>query len=161
MERVATPSRLSLPRLSLHQAVTPPGHDARLDFACADALVEKRVGSGRREHNPVRYDLARSSAGPAEIEVKALVNYRDFHSTTQAANFNHNGSMKLRSTAAPSLRVVARAEAVPFYLLSDVAAAEPRHEWYLNFDLAQERLRGLDDREDHLLAGIFRAPGDR
>ncbi len=53
--------------------------------------------------------------------------------------------------------MVARADAVPFYLLSDAAAAEPRHQWYLNFDLAQERLRGLDDHEDHLLAGIFRA----
>jgi glycogen debranching enzyme len=105
----------------------------------------------------VRYDLARSSAEPAEVEVKALVNYRDFHSTTQAADFSGNGSMEI--AAVPhGLCVIARAGATPFYLLSDAAATEPRHEWYLNFDLAEERLRGLDDREDHLLAGIFRAP---
>ena len=125
-------------------------------FACADALVEKRVWMQDGANTTyVRYDLARSSAGPAEIEVKALVNYRDFHSTTQAANFEHNGGMEI-GVVPHGLRVVARADAMPFYLLSD-AAAEPRHEWYLNFGLAEERLRGLDDREDHLLAGIFRA----
>ncbi len=65
-------------------------------FACADALIEKRVWMQDGANTTyVRYDLARSSAGPAEIEVKALVNYRDFYSTTQAANFQHNGGMEI------------------------------------------------------------------
>jgi predicted glycogen debranching enzyme len=39
--------------------------------------------------------------------------------------------------------------------LSASASQEPAHVWYRNFDLAAERERGLDDREDHLHAGTF------
>ena len=46
---------------------------------------------------------------------------------------------------------------MPVYLLSDIAQAEACTEWYQNYDLAAERDRGLDDCEDHLLAGAFRA----
>ena len=55
------------------------------------------------------------------------------------------------------LGVLARPDATAFYLLSNSAEAEPQQEWYRNFDLAAERYRGLNDREDHFLAGIFRA----
>ena len=34
----------------------------------------------------VRYDLVRSSTGTAELEIKALVNYRDHHAITHAVN---------------------------------------------------------------------------
>jgi predicted glycogen debranching enzyme len=132
-------------------------------FACADALIEKRVWMQDGANTTyVRYDLVRSSAVPAELEVKALVNYRDIHSTTMRTDFARSGCMEI--TAVPhGLQVIARAGATPFYLLNEAAEAEPRREWYLNFDLAEERVRGLDDHEDHLLAGIFRArltPGE-
>ena len=124
-------------------------------FTCADALIEKRVWMQDGANTTyVRYDLVRSSAAPAELEVKALVNYRDIHSTTMRANFAGSGGMEI--AAVPhGLRVIARAGATPYYLLSDVAEAEPRRDWYLDFDLAEERLRGLDDHEDHLLAATF------
>ena len=126
-------------------------------FACGDALIEKRIWMQDGANTTyVRYDVARSSAGPAELQVKALVNYRDVHSTTHAETFDRNGTMDI-TPVTYGLRVVAHPGANPYFLLSDRAKAEPRHEWYLNFDLAEERLRGLDDREDHLLAGIFRA----
>ncbi len=132
-------------------------------FACADALLEKRVWMQDGANTTyVRYDLVRSSAGPAELEIKTLVNYRDFHATTQAATFANAGGMEI-TPVAHGLRVIAQRGAMPFYLLSDRAAAEPRHDWYFNFNLAEEQLRGLPDHEDHLLAGIFRArlsPGE-
>ena len=87
---------------------------------------------------------------PLEFSFKALVNYRDYHGATHAGDWR----MQI-DPVAHGLRVTAFDGAVPFYLLSDSASAAPAHEWYRNFDLALERERGLDDAEDHLLAGIF------
>jgi len=136
-------------------------------FACADALLEKRVWMQAGSNTTfVRYEVIRDSlASPLELELKALVNCRDFHGNTHAGDWHMN--------VAPvehGLCIVAFDGATPFYLLSApvgpgqaLAVAEPAHNWYRNFDLAQERYRGLDDREDHLHAGTFRArlaPGE-
>src|SRR4029077_20583737 len=99
----------------------------------------------------IRYELVYASE-PAELEIKILVNYRDIHATTQA------GDWKTSVTPVPGgLCVVVREGAIPVYLLSDVAEGEARSEWYRNYDLALERERGLDHREDHLLAAVFKA----
>ena len=106
----------------------------------------------------VRYHLLRSSAGPVEMEIKVLVNYRDFDALTQAGDWR----MQI-DPIEHGLRIVARQGATPFHLLSREARVEPWHEWYRNFDLAAERCRGFQDREDHLLAAVFRArlaPGE-
>lgn len=127
-------------------------------FCCADAIFEKRVWMQDGANTTfVRYDLLYGSA-PAELEIKVLVNYRDIHGTTRAGNWN----MSI-TPVQKGLCVVAREGAAPVYLLSDGATAEARGEWYQKYDLAVERERGLEDREDHLLAGIFRArlsPGE-
>src|ERR1700685_1579050 len=47
--------------------------------------------------------------------------------------------------------------ATPFYLKSDRASCEPRHEWYRDCYLPLETERGLDNREDQLFAGLFHA----
>jgi predicted glycogen debranching enzyme len=121
-------------------------------FACGGALVEKRVWMQEGSNTTfIRYDLVRS-AEAAELEVKAMVNYRDFHSTTRAGDWQMD-----IVPVQTGLGVVARDGATPFYLLSGAAEAEPRQEWYRNYDLPVERLRGLTDREDHFLAGVFRA----
>jgi predicted glycogen debranching enzyme len=121
-------------------------------FACADALLEKRVWMQDGANTTfLRYELTYASAS-AELEVKILVNHRDIHATTRADHWKTSLTSVSRGFC-----VVAREEAPPIYLLSDAAAAETRGEWYRNYDLAEERDRGLDDREDHLLAGIFRA----
>lgn len=99
----------------------------------------------------VQYALVRASC-PLVLELKALVNYRDFHSTTYA-----NGWQFDVDVVEHGLRVAAFPGATPFYLLSATATAEPAHHWYRNFDLARERARGLEDREDHLHAGTFHA----
>jgi predicted glycogen debranching enzyme len=121
-------------------------------FACADAVLEKRVWMQDGANTTfIRYELIYASA-PAELEVKVLVNCRNIHANT------HADGWKSSVTAVPGgLCVVAREAAIPVYLLSDAAKAEARSEWYRNYDLAVERERGLDDREDNLLAGIFRA----
>ena len=138
-------------------------------FALADALLEKRVWMQAGVNTTyVRYELARGS-GAVELKLKALVNYCDFHSRTQA------GDWRMEVTpVANGLRVAAFDAATPFYLLSAAvpqdpperercASAEPAHEWYRNYDLPEERARGLEDQSDHLHAGTFRArlePGE-
>ena len=121
-------------------------------YAAADALVEKRVWMQRGANTTyVQYRVLRGTQ-PLALAVKALVNYRDFHSVTHAGDWQmHIAPVK------QGLRIVAFDGAAPLYVLSATASAEPAHEWYRNFDLAVERYRGLEDREDHLHAGTLRA----
>jgi predicted glycogen debranching enzyme len=121
-------------------------------FACADALLEKRVWMQQGANTTyVRYDLVRGSL-PLKLILKVLVNYRDYHASTHAGDWRMSVG-----TTERGLRVVAYEGAVPFYVLSASCASKPAHDWYQNFDLAMERSRGLDDHEDHLHAGDFYA----
>ena len=116
-------------------------------FALADGLLEKRIWMHQGENTTyVQYSLLRGS-GPVYLAIKALANYRDFHSSTHAGNWQ----MKIVS-AEQGVQVTAYDGAIPFYLLSADAQFEPRHEWYRDYFLPMERDRGLDDHEDHLLA---------
>jgi predicted glycogen debranching enzyme len=120
-------------------------------YALGGASLEKRVWMRRGANTTyVEYRCAKS-AGPVELAIKVLVNYRGFHSAT------HAGDWRMRVEPAPhGIRVVAFDGAVPFYLLSATAGAEVANEWYYNFELAAECERGLDDCEDHLHAATFR-----
>jgi predicted glycogen debranching enzyme len=127
-------------------------------FAFADALFEKRVWMEHGANTTyVTFRLARGTR-PLQLTLRALVNYRDSHSTTRAGGWRMNVE-----SAERGLRVTAFDGAVPFFVLSDRGEAAPAQDWYNNFDLAQERFRGLDDRDDHLHAGTLRAtlgPGE-
>ena len=121
-------------------------------YALADALLEKRVWMRQGENTTyIQYTLVRGSRA-LEMELKALVNYRDFHSLTHAGDWRMN--------IAPlenGVKVLAFDGATPFYLKSNAATCEPRHEWYLGCFLGEETARGLSDREDRLFAARFRA----
>ena len=116
-------------------------------FAFADALLEKRIWMRQGENTTyVQYSVLRGS-GSVHLAIKALVNYRDFHSST------HAGTWQMRiEPVEQGVQVTAYEGAIPFYLLSADAQFEPRHEWYQDYFLPAERDRGLDDHEDHLLA---------
>jgi predicted glycogen debranching enzyme len=117
-----------------------------------EARLEKRVWMQHGTNTTyVQYTLLERSAA-IEMELKALVNYRDFHGST------HAGDWRMRvDPVEHGVRVVAFDGATPFYLQSTQAACEGRHEWYRDCFLALERERGLEDREDHLFAALFRA----
>jgi predicted glycogen debranching enzyme len=121
-------------------------------YALCDALLEKRVWMRQGENTTViQYTLLRGS-GPFEIDLKALVNYRDFHSLT------HAGDWRMNITAVEhGVRVQAFDGATPFYLKSSASTCEPRHEWYLGCYYSEETERGLSDLEDRLFAALFRA----
>ncbi|MBX7233173.1 MAG: amylo-alpha-1,6-glucosidase [Caldilineales bacterium] len=121
-------------------------------FACADALLEKRVWMQPSANTTyIRYDLHRASA-PLTLSIKALVNYRDHHALTRA------GDWQMDIQPAPhGLRVTAFPGATPLYLLSAGAAARAEHQWYRDYFLAQEASRGQDTLDDALYAGAFTA----
>jgi predicted glycogen debranching enzyme len=118
--------------------------------ACGDTLVEKRVWMEPGASTTyVRYAMVRGDR-PLTLEARALVNHRDFHALT------HGGSWRMDVAAvADGLRVTAFAGAPPVVLLAPGATVTPAHTWFEGFELARERERGLDDREDHLHAGTF------
>jgi predicted glycogen debranching enzyme len=121
-------------------------------FACGDALIEKRIWMEHGANTTfVTYKLARGSR-TVRIECKALVNYRDYHASTHASDWQ----MSVEPTK-NGVRVIAFEGALPFYLMGSPANTVLAHDWYHEFDLAAERYRGLDDREDHVHAATFRA----
>ena len=143
-------------------AIDPQGYvhieNFRLDgttpvwqFAIGDALLEKRVWMHYGENTTyVQYTMSRGTQS-LELELKTYLNYRDFHSNT------HAGDWRMKIDAVQSgLRVTAFEGAMPFYLLSANATVESRHEWSRDYFLPLEKYRGLDDREDYLLAAVFR-----
>src|SRR6266581_1013751 len=109
-------------------------------FALGHALLEKRIRMRQGENTTyVQFSWLRAS-GPLRLAVKALVNYRDFHSSTHAGDWR----MQVESVG-HGVRVVAFDGATPLYLLSANAQFEARHEWYRDCFLAMEKYRGLDD----------------
>ena len=119
-------------------------------FALGEALLEKRIWMHQGENTTyVQYRMTRGSQ-PMELRIAVLVNYRDYHSTT------HAGDWQMKIEALPNgIQVHAFEGAVPFQLLSAKGKWEPRHEWHRDYFLPQERYRGLDDHEDHLKVAVF------
>ncbi len=119
-------------------------------YALGEALLEKRVWMQPGAHTTyVQYTLRRA-ARPLHLSLKALVNYRDFHSITHAGDW----SMHIDAVE-HGLRVTAFDGATSFSLLSPEAEVHHAHAWYKGVHLAAEAYRGLDAAEDHLHAGSF------
>ncbi|HET7288866.1 MAG TPA: amylo-alpha-1,6-glucosidase [Thermodesulfobacteriota bacterium] len=121
------------------------------EYACADAILEKRIWMAEGLNTTyIRYELKRASR-PLSLDIKAFVNYRDYHSSTHAGGWR----MNVEKTG-KGVRVLAYGGAVPFYVLSDTAESEAENDWYYGFNLAIEEYRGLDHIEDHLHAARLR-----
>ncbi|HTV74648.1 MAG TPA: amylo-alpha-1,6-glucosidase [Candidatus Acidoferrales bacterium] len=120
------------------------------EFACGEMLLEKRIWMEQGANTTyVRYRLLRGRT-PVNLRLEAMVNYRDFHATT------HAGDWQMRILRiADGVVVHAFDGATPFALRARGAQCEPAHEWYRDYALRVERLRGLDAQEDHLHAATF------
>ncbi|MEE9466374.1 MAG: amylo-alpha-1,6-glucosidase, partial [Candidatus Neomarinimicrobiota bacterium] len=128
-------------------------------YAFSDALMEKRLWMQRGENTTyVQYRLIRGS-GRVNISAKALINYRDYHSTTSPGNWK----MKIEPVN-DGLAILPFESARPYYLLSQSAKVNAHHDWYSGFYLSQEAYRGQDEITDaHLFAGLFEwtlSPGE-
>lgn len=128
-------------------------------YACANALLEKRVWMEHGANTTyIHYRLTRAT-GPLSLSIKAFSNYRDYHSTTIMNDWRP--AFELRDKG---FGVRMFDGALPFYLLSDRAQLTPQTDWYEDFFLAVEDYRGMNDvAEDHLYIAQFQAtlrPGE-
>ena len=121
-------------------------------YACADALVEKRVWMQQGDNTTyVRYTMLRGSL-PLNLTLKALVNYRDRHSTTNSRDLlyeiaNQEQGIRVKAFSNSSdlcLSAIKDRETIPW---------EINNQWYRDFALSIEKYRGLNSVEDHLCAG--------
>jgi len=125
-------------------------------YQAGPAQLEKSIWMQHGENATyVGYRIAESSS-PIELELKVLVNYRDFHGSTHAGSPPSDWRM-LVEAAEHGARVVGYEGATPFYLRSRAASCDLQHVWYRDFFYPLERERGLDDHEDQLFAARFRA----
>ena len=121
-------------------------------YGCADALIEKRVWMQQGDNTTyIRYKMLRGSL-PLSLNLKALVNYRDRHSTTQSQNLNFDITDRQQG-----IKVKAFSNAAELYLSGikdrEAVSWKIKNEWYQDFALAVEEYRGLNHIEDHLYAG--------
>ncbi|MEC4851978.1 MAG: amylo-alpha-1,6-glucosidase, partial [Jaaginema sp. PMC 1079.18] len=144
-------------------------------YACADALLEKRLWMQPGENTTyVRYTLRRGSE-PLLLGIKIILNYRDYHGETRHTDWD----MTL-TPVENGLQAIAHETATPFYLFATLERQTPvssckntlgihtpkwriTKTWHRDFDMSAERYRGLCDREDRLHAAdlqIMLNPGD-
>lgn len=112
-----------------------------------DVRLEKRVWMEQGENTTyVQYRLAAASA-PVTLGLRALVNHRNHHATMS------RGATQARiEPVTGGVRIEMLEGATPLFLIAEGADAKIAHVWYRAFTLEREAERGLDDREDHLLA---------
>ena len=121
-------------------------------FALANALLEKRVWMQHGANTTyIQYRLTRAT-GPLGLSIKALVNYRDYHSTTMMNDW-YPAVDDVAIDGGSGLRLRMFDEAAPFYLFSDRAEIAPQFDWYEDLYLPVEEFRGQRDvSEDHIYA---------
>ena len=143
-------------------SVEPSGHinietfrlDGRIPawrFACGELTVESRIWMEQGENTTyvawrLTSEVPASDATP-RLKVRLLANARDFHGTARPWEFNP----AIEGSGA-EIRVV-HPNWFTLYVKARGGAIATRHEWFENFDLPNERERGLGDRDNHLCVG--------
>ncbi|MEO0490234.1 MAG: glycogen debranching enzyme N-terminal domain-containing protein, partial [Cyanobacteria bacterium J06659_2] len=121
-------------------------------FACGDALIEKRIWMQAGANTTYcRYTIRRASE-PITLRLKALVNYRSHHHSTQADGW------RMKVDKIPTgVKITAFENATPFYLFNPDGSSIAAGTWYHDYGLALERYRGLPALDDHLHGATFQA----
>jgi predicted glycogen debranching enzyme len=107
--------------------------------------IEKRVLMIHGENTTVvEYEIKSDAPQGARLELRPLIAFRDYHSTTHA-----NGSINAALDNAPNLVSIEPYAGLPrLYMAHNAFSIEPVSTWYFNFEYPIERERGLDYRED-------------
>ena len=114
-------------------------------FRVAGVEIEKRVFMVHGQNTTAVMYRPRGEVPPkCSLELRPLVAFRDFHSTThENSALDHNVQQK------PGLASVAPYGDLPrLYFAHDAASLEIYGEWYRNFEYLVELERGLDFQED-------------
>ena len=112
-------------------------------------VIEKTVFMIYGENSTVvQYELkSKNAAQPPKslrLEIRPLIAFRDYHSTTHA-----NNALNPSIEAGPELAAVAPYPGLPtLYLAHNAAELQKTGDWYRNFEYDVERERGLDFTED-------------
>ena len=103
------------------------------------ACIEKCIWMRHGENSTyIQYTLL-ESAWPVMLELKALVNYRDFHAATHASDWR----MRIEPSE-NGISVTAFEGATPFlYKVYRAWRAKPQHIWYRDFLFPRESERGF------------------
>jgi len=91
----------------------------------------------------VQYSASGVSAD-TKLEIRPLIAFRDFHSTTHE-NGSINGDVEIQDGRV----CVTPYQSLPsLHLAHNAQSVDQTHDWYRNFEYEAERHRGLDFRED-------------
>ena len=120
-------------------------------FVVTGIEVEKSVFMIYGENTTVvQYDLRRlpdalaAADSDVILEIRPLIAFRDFHSTT-----HENTALNSHVEVGPGFaHVKPYADLPPLYFAFDAGEVNPRGDWYRNFEYRIEQERGLDFRED-------------
>ena len=118
-------------------------------YEVAGIEIEKSVFMVYGENSTVvQYEVKKNnrqeSARNLSLEVRPLVAFRDYHSTTHA-----NDAISATVKESPGMASVTPYQGLPsLHLAHDAAELHKTGDWYRNFEYDAERERGLDFSED-------------
>jgi predicted glycogen debranching enzyme len=120
-------------------------------YTVAHLELEKSVFMVHGENTTVIQYAVRATSGDAsphpqrcQLEVRPLMAFRDYHSTT-----HRNDALDTRVQMETTLATVAPYGGLPaLHCAHDADTIDPVGEWYDHFEYAVERERGFDDWED-------------
>ena len=107
--------------------------------------IEKSVFMVQGENSTVvQYAVKTATAKTLSLEVRPLIAFRDYHSTT-----HENGALNAAVELAPGLATVTPYQGLPsMHLAHNATDVQSGGGWYRNFEYDAERERGLDFSED-------------
>jgi predicted glycogen debranching enzyme len=107
--------------------------------------IEKAVFMIQGENSTVvHYTVDGEGGGALRLEIRPLIAFRDYHSTT-----HENDAIRRELHIEPGQVAMTPYAGLPtLYLAHDADAVEPAGDWYRAFEYAAERERGLDWVED-------------
>ena len=113
-------------------------------YAVEGVEIKKTVFMPQGENTVVvQYEMRGDSPG-ATLEIRPLIAFRDYHSTT-----HENGGISRDVRTEDGLATIAPYPGLPeLHFAHDAAGFTPTGEWYRNFEYDIERERGLDFQED-------------
>lgn len=114
-------------------------------FDIEDVEVEKTIFMVHGENTTVvQYRLLSSAAANCELEIRPLIAFRDYHSTT-----HENGALDSRVTQEPGIASVQPYAGLPtLFIGHNAIQVEAQGYWYRQFEYFEEQRRGLDSVED-------------
>jgi predicted glycogen debranching enzyme len=123
-------------------------------YKIADLWLEKSIFLVQGENTAViQYELLGDLGGrAAELEIRPLIAFRDYHSTTHA-----NNSIRQDVVETPGVATVTPYSGLPSLHFAHNADSFDRSGlWFYNFEYERERERGLDHLEDLFSPLVFR-----